>query len=403
MYNFVSLGRRIGMLFLLFLLFNSCNDKGGAQTDTARQSTKEVKPAPLKFDRYWNDFARYLAGLEPLPGSKLDSVDNRPEAIAHRQYLDIEWQRKDSVLLKKLRKWAQNEIPDAHNLDRNVFYPFSGPDFLHVQTLYPNSKLLVFFGLEDEGDPTIDIRNVPKERLAPNLKNLQAGLNDALKISFFVTRDMQQQFRATDLKGALPNLLVFLARTGYEVIDVDRIKITPNATIDTVAPTEQIKQTIKDNIVTGVEIKFRQNENAPLQRLQYFSFDAQDIEIKKHEHDLLKYFSSLKPASCYLKSASYLLHYLTYSVVRNKIFEICDIIVQDDTGIGFRYFDKNMWDIKLYGAYTGPINIYRSQFERDLDAAYKKDITIKPVDFDMGYKSRTANSTNLLVARRKQK
>lgn len=390
-------------LFLLSILSTACNDNSGARRHAIANNPPiaRPKPKPIVFDRYWNDVARYLGGMEPLPGSKLDSLEKRPEALEYRRFLDKEWRVKDSVLLRKFRRWSEKELADVRNLERNVFYPFSGPDFLHVHTLLPKAKLYVFLGLEDEGDPQA-LMNLSPARMPANLNTLKAALDDVMKLSFFVTRDMSNKFRASDLRGCLPLMLLFLARTGNEVVDVDRIKITPQGTADTLVAGENIKQSTQDNIVTGVEITFRGGPDAPLQKVQYYSFDAQDIMLNKHENDLMKYFSSLQPATTYVKSASYLMHWGTYSKMRNKTLEVSDIIIQDDTGIALRYFDKNAWNIKIYGVYTPPtIQVFRAQYQRDLDQLYKSDTSVKKLDFALGYKS-PYGEANLLVARKKR-
>lgn len=389
----------VAVLALLAAWGAACRQDAKKQAAQTPADTVAVEPEPV-YDRYWNDLARYLAGLEPLPESRLDTLERRPEAVEHRRLLQKEWAFKDSVLLKKLGVWAENEISDARNNKRTVYYPLGGPDFITVHTLFPEAERYVMFGLEPEGKLP-DFSKIPPQRLAANLYNARKTLDDLIKLSFFVTRAMIGDLSRADFSGTVVPLLQFVAVRGNTVTDVRRIMLHPSGQKVYLNRWDSIPQTTADSVVTGVEIAFKKadGKRAPIQTVEYWSFDAQDIYLKNQKY-LTDYLSGLKPATGYMKAGSYLLHYLTFTRARETVLHACDFLLQDDTGIGLRYFDRNVWDLKFYGKYDGPIHIFKEQFQRDLALAYQTDTSVKPIDFLMGYKS-PYGSANLMVARKK--
>jgi len=370
---------------------NSIHKTSSGQTE---ESAKE--PSEVKFDRYWNDLARYLAGQEPLPGSALDSIEFRPEAVQHRAFFKQQVEKEVGDRLKRLETWAEKEVGEERKQNQNILYPFSGADFLHISTIYPNGKTYTLYGLEPEGNIP-DIRGLHPSRLPANLQNVQSILSKNFNLSFFRTSDMGREFTATELSGTTPILMLFMAMKGYEVLDVNRILINRKSEVVYLKTDGIPKQAAKDSSITGVEIKFRKGENGSVQTLRYLCFDAQDIFLKNQTY-FLKYLSAVKPAYAYFKSASYLMHWNTYKMIRDNILDASDMIVQDDTGIAFRFYDKSLWKIQLYGKYIPPIQEFTSQYQRDLAAAYTAP-DVKPLDFGLGYHNDLGTS-NLQIARR---
>ena len=385
---------RIGIVLLVLTCMGWSCRPVSQQVETVQvQDTVPPKPE-IQYDRYWNDLARYLGGLEPLAGSVLDSIDYRPEAIRHREFLNKEWRIKDSLLIRPLSSWSRTELAAEYQANRTVYYPFSGPDFVTVATLFPKANRYVMFGLEIEGNVP-RILNLPKERLAVNLTNLQNSVIDNIRDSFFYTLDMSSDLMRSDLKGTTPILLFMLARTGKEVLEVKRIKIDPMGSIEYLSEDDATPQTPNDNVATGVEIRFRDSPRADVQTIQYLCFNAEDKHFQQQKQ-IHSFFQSLKPTTTYLKSASYLMHNFYFSIIRNIVIDVSDVLLQDDTGIGYRFLDPQIWDFSYFGNYTRPIPLFANYYQSDLSAAFKAGQP-KPLTFNMGYKS----STNLLAARRR--
>jgi hypothetical protein len=93
------------------------------------------------------------------------------------------------------------------------------------------------------------------------------------------------------------------------------------------------------------------------------------------------------------------MHGKDFSKIRNIIFEKSSSILQDDSGIAFRFFDNKIWNIHLYGKYVKPGKEFPWINEMDLAKALS-DPSVKPVPFTLGYNWRT-QAINLLYAVRK--
>jgi hypothetical protein len=97
----------------------------------------------------------------------------------------------------------------------------------------------------------------------------------------------------------------------------------------------------------------------------------------------------------YIKSASYLMHKSYFSTIRNTILAKSIAILQDDSGIPYRFFNKSKWAIRLYGTYDGPIELFKDHMEEDLKAAYERGA--QPLTVRLGY----GKQSNMLLATRK--
>lgn len=332
--------------------------------------------------------------MKPLPGSKLDSIDYYPETAAHQQVFDEGFQRKKTTLLDKLDRWAAAEFPQARDTFKTVFYPFSGPDFVTIQTLFPRAEQYVMLGLEIEG-ALPDLKAIPRQRLPVVLQNLRVAIGDNLDDTFFYTLDMSADLVRTELKGTIPIILTFMARAGCKPLAVRRFKLDSTGRPEYLPANDSALQSPKDPTVTGAEFYFRLQGDSSVKRLHYFCADVQDGNIDKLV-GFKSYLSRLEPTATYLKSASYLLHGYDFAEMRGFVLDVSDFILQDDTGVPYKYFLQDNWQTQLYGMYYRPLPIFNNRYQADLRKAYLSGIA-KQVNFDMGYKS----GVNLLLARKR--
>jgi hypothetical protein len=93
------------------------------------------------------------------------------------------------------------------------------------------------------------------------------------------------------------------------------------------------------------------------------------------------------------------MHANNFKIIRNLIFDISSTILQDDSGIAYRYFEKSKWDIRLYGKYVKPKTEFSYISEPDLEKAYKSTV-YRPLTYSIGYNWRAGNS-NMLYAIKK--
>lgn len=82
----------------------------------------------------------------------------------------------------------------------------------------------------------------------------------------------------------------------------------------------------------------------------------------------------------------------TLTLVKNSY------LLQDDSGIPLKSFDRSRWDLKFYGSYTSPIAVFNHDYQPELRQIYVNDKTIKPLNFGIGYKF-GPNESNLMLAK----
>ena len=99
-----------------------------------------------------------------------------------------------------------------------------------------------------------------------------------------------------------------------------------------------------------------------------------------------------------LKAASYLMHEPGFSQARQFLLGASDTILQDDSGIPFRYFEPQAWDIHYFGPYHGPIEVFKKYWQQDLAENYARN-TSTPLPFGFGYEWQP-KSSGLIIATR---
>jgi hypothetical protein len=304
-----------------------------------------------------NDTARYLAGLRPLESGRAAELSASPAWQQHAQALGADWDKFASRSWRKIRSWSGSELSGVGNSRSPVFYPFSGPDFIYVYNYFPDASAYLLCALEPVGEVP-DLARIDSS----SLLSLRNSLHTLLYAGYFVTKSMR-----TDLRGTLPLMLVMLARSGCTITHLDRIG-------------------------SGVDIQFLPSGGGGERHLIYLTADLSggirgEVSARIHQ---------LNPKNAYIKSASYLLHQDGFSGIRTLLLNQCNLIVQDDSGIPVRYFSPQKWTLRLYGAYTPPLNLFKQYMQADLAELYAHSSS-KSVEFGVGYKWNPREAT-LIVA-----
>ncbi len=390
---------------ILFVFTISCsgnqkteNKQNSADSLLIKDSLEKAQKEPeIQYDRKFNDAARLMAGLEPLEGSTTSEHDTLPSVIKHRKVFNQLFEKKQNDQLNPLRKLVVEEMKEAHLSDRNVYYPFAGADVVTIHTIYPNAKNYVMFGLEIEGKIP-DFSKIPAKNMEKNLTNLNQSISHLMSLSFFMTKHMAGDFIRTDFYGTTPILMAFIARMGNELLDVQHVKLNKQGDIEVYNPEEEkIKQSPWDDIMTGIQFKFRKDKKSPIQTLTYFCLNIANENMEKNNEFLL-FLDKYKPTNTYVKAASYLMHGANYSIIRDKLLEITEVLLQDDSGVPYRFFKNDSWKVTLYGKYNGPIPLFKGHFQKDYFNDYKENKDkIRDLDFGIGYVY-TKGQSNLMKA-----
>ena len=129
-----------------------------------------------------DDQARFLAGLPPQDGLPLFELAQRAEFVRHAKGLDAAWEDVEKRQLGAIRGWMQETLPQLVADTAPLLYVFSGPDFLHANTFFPNASTYILCGIEPVGTPP-DVTKLGGDSLdemRPRYAALRrAGLPDA--------------------------------------------------------------------------------------------------------------------------------------------------------------------------------------------------------------------------------
>jgi hypothetical protein len=320
---------------------------------------------------------RFLAGLNQREGNYFANLEDDKYWQEYRVMMDSSWSRMTRDRLKKMQVWEASHLSNQINDTLPVFYPFSGPDFLHAAQIFPKTKTFVLAALEPITElPRIDTLTM-KER-DEFLDTLASSLRDIFQKSYFITTHMKKDFKK--VRGVLPLFYVFMERSGYELLETKFIYLDSTGT-----PKEVKAEHAHWKKSPGVKITFRQRDTNDIKTLYYFSISISDQGITERP-EFQKFIHDLGPVNTFVKSASYLMHVKYFVEIKKMIFANSNSIFQDDTGIPYHDFknDPN-WTVQLYGEYVKPVKDFDDgKYQADLDSAYKKSKK-EPLPFSLGY------------------
>ena len=348
--------------------------------------TPRPGPTPLQFlcgvqapFGEWGPLAQFVAGMNSSVYSLPE--DQKAAWSRHAELASAGWANAQRRYLDPIESWREQTF-DKSAAASLAFYPFSGPDAANVLSFFPDAREYLLIGLEPVGCIPAGLPDYNAQYFSALRRSLEA----ILTVNFFRTNDMQVDFNKANLRGVLPALLFMIARSGYSVLDVTRVTITGDGSIERASdgPGE----------TSGVAIRFSDGRTG-VRELRYFSLNLQDSRIRR-KPGTMKYLAGLPEANTLIKSASYLLHTPYFSVVRDTILSKSRMIVEDDSGIPFHFFDLSDWDVRLYGTYKEPITLFKKWHQGDLESAFASTRDVRPLGFAIGY--RHVREANLLVA-----
>ena len=389
---------QLSCLFLSVLMF-SCTSSEKQYVESSKKEIsidkidslllqKKEKPS-IVLDHFYNEISMFIAGLPIDTSSRFYKMSSSSEYENYAKTIDRKFSKFKSRKLSPLRTWRDSSLLSINNSTENVLYPFSGPDIIYAYSIFPTAKNYYLFGLE----PTGIIPNIEdyKTDLLPEFfSTLSSSIRDNLSLSFFITKKMKTQLNNSEIKGTIPILLFFMSRLNLHIQDIKPVYLDSNGLI--VSNDEINKKTTKRIFKTGVDISFvRPNEDI-VSHVYYFSMNINNRGLDDYSPLNLFLNSLTNKTSTLVKSASFCMHEKKYSRIKNILLNVSDAIIQDDSGIPYKFFDLDIWNINLYGSYSQPISVFKNYLQRDYKDAFRKDV--KPINFRFGY----SNPSNILVA-----
>ena len=139
---------------LLFFSIFSCKEKQIEKTTVIPiivkvDTLKVEKVLPIPIDTLSTELAN-LIGLVDLPKSKKVNI-NKSFWNKLKKETDKNFKKTFDNRLSKISEWEIQDFIGKNKDTLPLFYPFSGPDFLHVNYLYPNTKTYILSAIEKIG------------------------------------------------------------------------------------------------------------------------------------------------------------------------------------------------------------------------------------------------------------
>ncbi len=385
----------LALLFAFAAAVPGCGHSAApAAGPTEKKEATPNPPSPVPENREADDTARFLAGLPGKPGSPYLDLEQSEAWIDHRARLDPAWQKIDGTLVAGLHEFAKAELSDPALLRATVFYPFSGPDALYATACFPDNATYVLVALEPSGTlPTLKQLS-RKQDLADYLAATRDSMGSVLGRSFFITREMDRQFRGQVTDGLLLPILEVLVRLHNTILGFRYTRLDDAGKLIERDRSYMPRTPYGDK---GLQIEYRSDQDQSLHEMYYLTINLDDEHLKTNPA-FVKYAAGLKGAVTLLKATSYMTHRDEFSMIRDIVLADSMAVLQDDSGLPFHFFRPEVWKVQLFGEYTRPYGSFRYLIQPDLQKAYHEP-GVRPLPFRIGYGYGKVNS-NLLLARR---
>lgn len=344
-----------------------------------------ITPAQSADTASFDDTAKFLAGMPPSEASPLAALTKDRTWQQHAKTMDKAFATVEKSPLSQIRAWSAANLKSPQ---ATLFYMFSGPDFLFADAFFPNATTYVMAGLEPTGDIP-DMMKSQRRGGVAGLGHLENSMRTLLSLSFFITKEMRENLGDSGLRGTIPILYVFLARSGKQVRDASLVYVDGEGELH--PENKKAKSGAR-----GVKIVFAGADGRE-RTLYYFVTNLDNAGTKTSS--FLKFMEKLGPADSFHKSASYLMHGSQFTRIRDFIVARSATVVQDDSGIPFRFFDEKDWELRPFGRFPGPLELFPEGYQPKFRELFHKDRAGK-LDFGIGYRWRPGESNLLLAVRR---
>jgi hypothetical protein len=405
------MNKSLSSVLVVFVLIAGCSGKKAgestvlldtAQVDSAVDSLNaaveqspsgKIEKEKIEIDTVLDNAARFIAGLPQLNNNSFTALEKDKYWIEYRNSMDANWKKMYDTRLSKMADWEKSTFSKSVEDSVTLFYPFSGPDFLHAFYLFPRSKQYIMAALEPirEVVPLDTIKEKYRDAFLDSLGN---SLRDIFNKSYFITTHMAQDLK--QVKGVLPPLYFFIERTNHELLSQKFF------TLDAEGNEEEIPgKKINWQKTPGVKIIFRDRTTKEVKTLYYFSVSISNGGLKERPN-FVQFITKQAPFNSFVKSASYLMHKDAFTKVKDLLIANSNHIFQDDTGMPYKYVKNKLnWKGQFYGEYVKPVKDFSSElYQTDLDSAYKAT-KAQPLPFSLGYHWSTKKQNYMLFSKEK--
>jgi len=358
------------LLLPIVLLLTACGPSKPAARQPQYLDTPPANFPVVTGEAGPDDIGLFLAGKPVRRGAVLFRLQQSVEYQAHQQEMNQLLRRNVRPRINLMERWAGTEVTPAVGGGGAVYYPFGGPDLLHVSGMFPQARTYALMGLEPVGEvPALE--SLPPGDVLAALEAFRQATKTQLLAGFFITKDMRSDLERSVLRGVTPILLSTVAMLGGEVESVSSISAGGNP---------------------GVELQYYDSVGNRHTAV-YVSGDLSNSGFKGGYQ---QWVAGLGGKAAYFKAASYLMYDDRFSQARQFFLNQSRVVLQDDSGIPFRFFAPDRWTFKFYGNYEKPIDLFKEHQQEDLRQAFATNPR-GTLGFGSGYRIHY-DEANLLLA-----
>lgn len=356
----------------------------------ATKKVETTKSTPAIFTYRTKDFAASNESMKDaffdpnalglhLMGKPVTSVGKAEEDAHNKAIMEMKSSYEERNL-SKMTPWREQHLINIPRADETLFYPFSGPDVVNMLTFFPNQHTYVMMGMEYVGTAET-VNEWMKPLTKTKMDTIRKAVESVFIRSFFRTLDMSSDFSRNGTRGVLPGMLLMLKVLERDIKSVQWVTLNTDGSLRYLTP--EATKTASGNF--GIEIKIIHPTQGFEQTIYYFRTDLADAPMTANAGLRNFIHSKLGTTMTFVKSASFLMHMKEFSWMRNTVLNISRAVLQDDSGVPYKFYKKNDWAANLFGQYVGPYGSSFAAFKQpDLNAAYDS-LPLQLLDFRFGY------------------
>ena len=378
------------LLYLLICgLILSC-----ASSDSTRRLVRSENT-----DLYWYELSQFLSGLPLDEKNRFLKLSESASYKSYAKTINSYWEKIDSDYLKKVQPFKSEFMP-VKGAANTAFYPLSGADFVNLNAFYPDANSNIMVGLEPAGKIT-DPNSLTPEQLKQGLNSIQSMVGEMAAQNYFTRKRMRREFANPHFSGTSPVLLIFMTRLGLKIDFWERVELDRTGKL--IPETEAHIADKNPDKIEAVRIYFHKEKDMYSRELTFFRMYINENSAEENTAEG-KYFVSQGRLNLLLKSAEYVLQLPMYEKFIKTILARTDTVVQDDSAIPFKAFDRVAWEAKVFGVYTARARLQNTPNvpdQTDLQNEFKQNA--KNLPFKYGYGVLKGNDkSNLMILIRKQ-
>ncbi|MBK8394934.1 MAG: hypothetical protein IPL26_06750 [Leptospiraceae bacterium] len=347
---------------------------------------------------YWRDLSLFLSGLPLDEKNQFLKLSDSSSYKNYSKTINSYWEKIEKDYLQKVHPFNTEFMPDKFRTN-TAFYPLSGADFVNLHAFYPDAISNIMIGLEPPGKFT-DPNSLTPEQLNAGLNSIKSMVGEMAAQNYFTRKRMKREFANPHFSGTSPVLLIFMTRLGLEIDFWERVELDKNGKL--IPETDEYKRDTNPEKVEVARIHFHKKNENYSRDLAFFK-----MYINENSADAStpegKFFASRGNFNLLLKSAEYVLQLPIYEKFIDTVLSKTDTVVQDDSAIPYRAFEKAKWDSKFFGVYTARAKLRNTPNvpdQTDLQNEFK--LNAKSLPFKYGYGVLKGNDkSNLMILTRK--